>query len=82
MKAFAILYCLDFAAKFAALLLLVVLISPTSSNLLTSLDRRLTIWPVVVFPMAELLRHRACIETRIISEAAHITTNLQICRMT
>lgn len=66
MKLFAILYCLDFAAKLAALLFLVVLISPTSSNLLTSLERRLTIWPVVVFPMAELLRHRACTETRII----------------
>ena len=28
----------------------------TWSNLFISLDRRLTIWPVVVFPMAELLR--------------------------
>lgn len=37
--------------------------SGTSSNLLTSLESRLTIWPVVVFPMAELLRRRACKET-------------------
>ena len=32
--------------------------SLTLSNLFTSLDSRLTIWPVVVFPMAELLRRR------------------------
>ena len=31
----------------------------TWSNLFTSLDNRLTIWPVVVFPMAELLKRRA-----------------------
>lgn len=33
--------------------------APTSSNLLTSLDKRLTICPVVVFPSAVLLRQRA-----------------------
>ena len=31
----------------------------TWSNLFTSLDSRLTIWPVVVFPMAKLLRRSA-----------------------
>lgn len=37
----------------------------TSSNLLTSLDSRFTIWPVVVFPIAALLRHRAWGDTDI-----------------
>lgn len=36
----------------------------TSSNLLTSLDKRFTICPVVVLASAELLRHRAFAEQR------------------
>lgn len=52
--------------------------SQTWSNRLTSLERRLTIWPVVVFPMAALLRHRACKETGTITDAA-LTTKIHTC---